>query len=114
LAHARQFAAVYEAKVSRTSGPLTVYGMPSPEAFCRLGLSVGKRAGNAVERNGCKRRVREAFRHIQHELPSGDGRALDLIVAVRKHQPLEAEEYRRLLLALVLKVAADWERRGER
>jgi ribonuclease P protein component len=110
LAHAREFAAVYAGKVSRTSGPLTVHGAPGPEGFCRLGLSVGKRAGTAPARNGYKRRIREAFRHIQHELPTAE-RALDLVVAVRKHEPLGAEEYRRLLLALVLRVAADWERK---
>jgi ribonuclease P protein component len=113
LSHARQFAGVYQARISRTSGPLTVHAAISPEPFCRLGLSVGRRAGTAVQRAGFKRRIREAFRHIQHELPAGEGRGLDLIVAVRKHEPLEAEEYRRLLLALVLKVAADWERKGK-
>jgi ribonuclease P protein component len=112
LKHAREFAAVYAGKVSRTSGPLTVHGAPSPEPFCRLGLSVGRRSGGAVERNGFKRRIRDAFRHVQYELPWGDGQALDLIVVVRKHEPLSAEEYRRLLVSLVLRVAADWERKA--
>ncbi len=103
---------MYAGKVSRTAGPLTVYAVRGSEPFCRLGLSVGKRAGNAVERNGFKRRVREAFRHIQHELPAGEGKGLDVVVAVRKHEALTADEYRRLLLGLVQKVAGDWERRA--
>jgi ribonuclease P protein component len=45
----------------------------------RLGLSVGRKVGNAVERNRWKRRIREAFRLLQHELPSG----LDLVVRPR-------------------------------
>lgn len=113
LTHAKEFAAVYAGKVSRTAGPLTVHAAPGPEPFCRLGLSVGRRAGSAVERNGFKRRIREAFRHVQHELPSGQGKGLDLVVSVRKHEALAAEEYRRLLLGLVLKVAGDWERKGK-
>lgn len=111
LTHAKEFAAVYAGKVSRTAGPLTVHAVPGPEPFCRLGLSVGRRAGTAVERNGLKRRIREAFRHIQHDLPSGEGKGLDLIVVVRQHEPWEAERYRRTLRELILKAAADGERK---
>lgn len=45
----------------------------------RLGLAVGRRFGSAVQRNRAKRLVREAFRLIRHELPSG----LDLICTPR-------------------------------
>ena len=112
LTHARQFGAVYAGKVSRMAGPFTIYGIPNDVAFCRLGLSIGKRVGNAVARNATKRRIREAFRLIQHELPEGEGKGLDIVVAARKHEPREAEEYRRLLGELVWKVAGDWEKKG--
>lgn len=46
----------------------------------RLGLAVSRKVGNAVVRNRWKRRIREAFRQQQHELPKG----LDIVVRPRK------------------------------
>ena len=46
----------------------------------RLGLAVSKKVGNAVVRNRWKRRIREAFRLQQHELPVG----LEIVVRPRK------------------------------
>jgi ribonuclease P protein component len=38
----------------------------------RLGISIGKRFGNAPQRNRMKRKIREAFRHIRSALPHCD------------------------------------------
>jgi len=37
----------------------------------KLGITVSKKFGTAVQRNLFKRRIREAFRQIHHELPAG-------------------------------------------
>jgi ribonuclease P protein component len=52
---------------------------PSPAENPRLGLSVGRRVGGAVERNRVKRVVREAFWSLAPEL-SGSG---DVVVVAR-------------------------------
>ena len=46
----------------------------------RLGLAVSKKVGNAVVRNRWKRRIREAFRLQQNELPTG----IEIVVRPRK------------------------------
>ena len=52
---------------------------PADPPPARLGLSVSRRVGNAVVRNGWKRRLREAFRAVRGQLPAGQ----DYVVVVR-------------------------------
>ncbi len=47
-----------------------VLEVPEEESF-RVGFSVSKKVGNAVVRNGIKRRLREILRSLDSELPSG-------------------------------------------
>ncbi len=111
LAHQRQFDAVYGAKVQRASGPLVVHGAPNGLAHHRLGLSIGRRIGTAVARNRVKRMIRDAFRHVQHEVPEGD-RRYDLVVSMRPHDPMPAAEYRRRLRDLITAIDRDWKERS--
>ncbi len=57
-----------------------VFCWRTQEGISRLGLSVGRRAGNAIDRNHFKRQIREWFRHSKSEL-----RNIDLHVIVRTH-----------------------------
>jgi len=102
-----EFSAVYEARVRESRGPLTVYARPNDLPHPRLGLSVSRKVGTAVRRNRIKRRVREAFRLLQHDLPQG----YDLLVVVRPHEPLLLADYQKLLSAMLVKLHNTWTRR---
>ncbi|MEM9252721.1 MAG: ribonuclease P protein component [Planctomycetota bacterium] len=79
----RQFSAVFDHRVRRSAGPLTVSARPNGLDHNRVGLSVPRRVGNAVARNRVKRLIREAIRLNQHDLPAG----YDLVISVRPHDP---------------------------
>jgi ribonuclease P protein component len=94
---------------SRTGrGPLTAFVRPNGLAHARLGLTVSRRVGNAARRNRIKRLLREAFRHLQHDVPTG----IDIVLVVRPHEPLPLAEYQRILTALM--VRAHGQGRGPR
>jgi len=94
LSRARDYQAAYRLGVRKGRGPFVLFVNPNGLGHCRLGLSLPRRVGNAVQRNLIKRRLREVFRLHKLEAPSG----YDLVVAVRPHEPLTVDEYRKLLL----------------
>ena len=99
-----EFAAVFDAKVRFSRGPLTAYALPTTHDTPRLGLSVSRRVGTAPQRNRIKRLLREAFRLMRHDFP----RAYDLVIVVRPHEPLILAEYQRMLTAMMVKLHAMW------
>ena len=105
----REFDAVYASKTRESRGPVMVYAMPNALGHPRLGMSVSRKVGVAVRRNRIRRRLREAFRLMQHDLPGG----YDFVVVVRPHQPLPLAEYQRALSGAAVKLHNVWRRRGE-
>ena len=105
----KDFAAIHAAKVRSESGPLLVYAMPNRLEHCRIGLSVGRRVGNAVVRNRIKRRIREAFRNHRSSWASG----YDLLVVVRPHEPISVQSHAEHLGSAIERLAQAWRKRKD-
>ncbi len=104
-----QFRAVLSAGIRKSVGPLNVYALPNELGRPRLGLAVSRRVGPAVFRNRVKRRVREAFRLLQHDLPCG----YDLVVRARPHDLLTLAEYQRILFNAVRALHRSWANKAD-
>lgn len=80
LTRSAEFERVYRQGRSSANRHLVLYTFPNPAAARpRLGLSVSRKVGGAVERNRVKRLLREAFDRIEGELGGGQ----DLVVVAR-------------------------------
>jgi len=93
----RQFQAVFDNKLRKNAGPLSVLALPNTLGHHRFGMTVSRRVGNAVQRHRIKRRLREAFRLNQSGWP---GR-YDLVVIVHPHPLWPMQDYADLLAAAV-------------
>jgi ribonuclease P protein component len=100
----REFDEVYKLKVKDARGPIVIFSKPNGLPHPRLGLSVGRAVGTAPRRNTIKRRLREAFRLMQHDLPRG----YDLLIVVRPHAPLMLAEYQRALSGAMVRLHRMW------
>lgn len=74
LSRSGDFDRVFRDGRSRANRFLVLYSFPRPDeapAGARLGISVGRKVGGAVERNAVKRALREAFWNLGGALPEG-------------------------------------------
>jgi ribonuclease P protein component len=73
LSRSGDFDRVYREGLSRGNRYLVLHAFPraeDPGNEVRLGISVGRKVGNAAERNAVKRALREAFWASADELPA--------------------------------------------
>ena len=101
------FDAAFAARARRDVGPVACVAKPNGDGFCRFGISIGKRVGNAPKRNRIKRLLREAFRLSQHDWPVG----YDIVCIVRPHPTLTLAEYQRLLFSAIRGLHRTWQKR---
>ena len=95
LTDSSEFRRVFDNRLSVADDVLVIYGLKTDRRFARLGLSVSRKVGNAVVRNRWKRRIREAFRHHQQEIPGWD-----LVVIPRRGAICDAKQIAKSLQAL--------------
>ena len=99
----RDFERVYSVRKVVRTPKLVVFFCPNGLKTARLGVSVGRKHGNAVRRNRIKRVFRAAFRQSRAQLPGG----LDYVLVPRQGvQGYTCAEIREILLESAKRIAA--------
>ncbi|MCZ7649102.1 MAG: ribonuclease P protein component [Planctomycetota bacterium] len=84
----RDFQRVYEAKQAWHGPHVVIFFLDNGLPIARIGLSVGRKHGNAVRRNRIKRALREAYQKFEHGLPAG----YDFVLVPRRRETLSTTE----------------------
>ena len=67
----REFKRLYGRGKSSVHPILVTYRMKNRLGCNRIGITAGKKVGNAVSRNRARRLIREAYRLLEPQLPAG-------------------------------------------
>lgn len=96
----QDFDAIYAAKQRAGDQNLLLFAIRNGLPQTRLGVSVSKKNGNAIQRARKKRLLREAFRLIHSRLPAG----LDLVAIPRADREADLAGYQKSLKYLSQKL----------
>lgn len=76
-----EFQSIFKNGKSFANRQLVIYHIKKPgQKHFRIGLSVGKKIGNAVTRNRIKRYLRQAFHELENDIKS----EVDIIIIARQ------------------------------
>ena len=86
----RDFLALYKKGRYSASKYSVIYVRPNGKPFNRLGITAGKKIGNAVHRNRAKRLIRLAYQRSELSMPVG----MDMVIVARAHIcDIKSQEY---------------------
>lgn len=95
------FRRVFDFRRSVSDEWVIVYGCPNGLAFNRVGFTVSRKFGSAVNRNRLRRLYREAYRLTRAQLPTG----MDLVLIPRSHGIPKLAALMRSMLRLIPELA---------
>lgn len=75
----KDFVTLYKRGKYTAGKYITVYYRKNNKGVTRLGITTGKKVGNAVIRSRCRRVIRAAYRACENDFPKG----LDYIIVAR-------------------------------
>ncbi|MFD2209446.1 ribonuclease P protein component [Virgibacillus halophilus] len=97
----RDFQKIFKKRNSFANRQLVIYHVEKPEQkHFRVGLSVGKKIGNAVTRNRIKRYLRQAFLELEEQIRP----EIDMIIIARQPtKDMGLQEMKKSLVHLLKK-----------
>lgn len=101
LRNSQDFDRIYAEGQRAGDDHLLIFASVNQLKVVRMGMSVSRKHGSAVLRNLKRRRIREAFRRLQHDLPQ----SYDLIVVPRQRDDSTMQDFRNSLRKLIRKLA---------